>query len=221
MTLFAQGGGMHTLYALKPRFQSLLRPLARWLVVAGATANQITVLACCLSVGVGLLAFSSRRMLLLLPAFFVVRMALNALDGMLARDFGHGSNLGACLNEVADVVSDCFLYLPFARLPEFDPLWIGVVIVLAVITELAGITVLMIGAERRYDGPMGKSDRALVFGVMALWLAIGGSLAPWECQLFPIAIAVLLAVTIMNRVRGGLAEAALRSRSKVFRGGEG
>jgi CDP-diacylglycerol--glycerol-3-phosphate 3-phosphatidyltransferase len=222
MTLLPKDGGMHTLYLLKPRFQSLLRPLARWLVVAGATANQITVLACCLSAGVGLLALSSRPMLLLLPAFFVVRMALNALDGVLARDFGQKSNLGACLNEVGDVVSDSFLYLPFARLPEFDPLWMGAVIVLVVIAELAGITVLMIGAERRYDGPMGKSDRALVFGLMALWLGTGGRLALWECQLFPIAIAVLLAITIVNRVRGGLADAAqLRSQNKAFRRGEG
>lgn len=206
---------MHTLYLLKPRFQSLLRPVARWLVLAGLTANQITVLAFCLSVAVGMLALSSRRMLLLLPAFFVLRMTLNALDGMMARDHGQESHLGACLNELGDVVSDCVLYLPFVRQPEFDPLWMGAVIVLAVITELAGIMVVIIGARRRYDGPMGKSDRTLVFGIMAVWLGAGGRLASWESQLFPIVLAVLLAVTVVNRVRGGLAEAAqLRSRNK-------
>ena len=32
-----------TIYALKPRFQNLLRPIVRRLAEAGATANQVTV----------------------------------------------------------------------------------------------------------------------------------------------------------------------------------
>lgn len=207
---------MLTLYLVKPKFQSLLRPLAGQLARSGLTANHVTVLTCCLSVEVGLLALSSRPMLLLLPAFFALRMALNAVDGMMARDLGQKSDLGAYLNELGDMVSDCFLYLPFAYLPEFDPLWMGAVIVLAVITEFAGIAAVMTGAQRRHDGPMGKSDRALVFGVTALWLGAGGKLASWESRLFPIVLIVLLALTIVNRVRGGLAESAqLRSQSKL------
>jgi CDP-diacylglycerol--glycerol-3-phosphate 3-phosphatidyltransferase len=136
-------------------------------------------------------------------------MALNAIDGMLAREFGQKSALGAYLNELCDVVSDAFLYLPFAFLPHFDAVWVGTVIVLGVISEMAGTVAVMTGASRRYDGPMGKSDRAFVFG--ALGLAIGLSLppAPWLQWLFP-ALSALLALTIANRVRAGLAE--LRGR---------
>ena len=43
-----------------------------------------------------------------------LRMAFNAIDGMLAREFGQQSALGAFLNELTDVVSDAALYLPFA-----------------------------------------------------------------------------------------------------------
>jgi hypothetical protein len=68
------------------------------------------------------------------------------------------------LNELADVVSDMFLVLPFAHLRGFSPFWIWNVVVLAVIAELASILGVVAGASRRYDGPMGKSDRALVFG---------------------------------------------------------
>ena len=46
-------------------------------------------------------------------------MAFNAIDGMLAREFGQKSRLGAYLNELTDVVSDAALYLPFAWLPPF------------------------------------------------------------------------------------------------------
>ena len=32
--------------------------------------------------------------------------------------------------------------------------------------EMAGVVAVQIGAERRYDGPMGKSDRAFTFGLL-------------------------------------------------------
>jgi CDP-diacylglycerol--glycerol-3-phosphate 3-phosphatidyltransferase len=176
----------------------------------GVTANQVTVVTCILSALLGSwLAFvpGSEARLLLLPAFLLIRMALNAIDGMLAREFGQKSNLGGYLNELADVVSDSFLYLPFAYQPGFDALWVGLVIVLAVISEMTGTVAVMTGASRRYDGPMGKSDRALAFGALALWLGIHGPGASWLCYWFPKWIAVLLMVTIANRVRNGLAEA--------------
>jgi len=175
----------------------------------GITANQITIATCVLSVGLGVwvsVRIENRRLLLLLPPFFLFRMALNAMDGMLAREFGQKSNLGAYLNELADVISDAFLYLPFAYAPGFDPLWIGAIIVLSNVSELAGVVATMTGASRRYDGPMGKSDRALVFGAAALWLGMGGTFAPWASSAFEKAMVLLLLFTIVNRVRKGLAE---------------
>ena len=43
-------------------------------------------------------------------------MMLNALDGMLAREFDRPTPLGALLNEIGDLVSDAALYLPLALL---------------------------------------------------------------------------------------------------------
>ena len=197
---------MPSIYSLKPRFQGLLRPGVRWLASIGATANQVTLLACAASVAVGVFLCADSRWMLILPFFFFVRMALNAVDGMLAREFGQKSRLGAYLNEITDVVADAFLYLPFAYLPGFDPLWIGVVIVLAAISEMTGVVGVMTGASRRYDGPMGKSDRAFVFGALALWIGLGGPVAPVVAMVFPEVVAVLLAITIVNRIRKGLRE---------------
>jgi CDP-diacylglycerol--glycerol-3-phosphate 3-phosphatidyltransferase len=188
-----------SIYELKPAFQDLLRPVARALARCGIRANQITILACLLSVLTGLL-LTMRPLLLILPPVLLLRMAMNALDGMLAMEFGQKSELGAYLNELGDVISDAFLYLPFAFLAIFDPLWIGSVIVFAVISEMAGV----IGGGRRYDGPMGKSDRALAFGAMALWIGLGGNVIKWVAWLFPRLLVVLLVLTIVNRVRHGL-----------------
>ena len=108
---------MASVYDLKPAFQRLLRPLVGALAKAGVTANQVTVAALLLSVATGaaLLAWPDRRWVLLaVPAVLFVRMALNAVDGMLAREHDQKSRLGAVLNELGDVLSDSALYLPLA-----------------------------------------------------------------------------------------------------------
>ncbi len=200
---------MASVYDLKPAFQGLLRPVTRLLFRSGVTANGVTVAAALLSLAVGaFLALSrgSRLALLLLPATLFLRMALNAIDGMLAREHGQKSRMGALLNELGDVVSDSALYLPLAALSGFEPGLIVLIVVLAALTELAGVLGLTIGATRRYDGPMGKSDRAFVFGSIALLLALGVPPGPWLLAA-QIVILVLLALTVWNRARRALREA--------------
>jgi CDP-diacylglycerol--glycerol-3-phosphate 3-phosphatidyltransferase len=199
-----------SIYALKPRFQALLRPLAGALARAGITANQVTLAAAVVSVALGLFVawrLPERWPFLLIPLWMFVRMAFNAIDGMLAREFGQQSRLGAYLNELTDVVSDAALFLPFAFIAPFSPLWTGLVIVLAVISEYAGALGPLVGASRRYDGPMGKSDRAFVFGVLGLWVGLASTLPVWAGLVMPV-LAAALVVTIVNRVRGGLREGA-------------
>lgn len=197
-----------SIYALKPKFQSLLRPVTAALARSGVTANQVTLAAAVVSVALGVfiaLRAPERWPFLLLPLWMFVRMALNAIDGMLAREFGQKSRLGAYLNELTDVVSDSALYLPFAFLPPFSPLWTGVVILVAVLSEFAGVLGPTVGASRRYDGPMGKSDRAFVFGAIGLWTGLGYALPAWLAWVMPL-LALLIGITIVNRVRRGLQE---------------
>ncbi len=201
-----------TLYALKPRFQALLRPLTARLAGAGITANQITLAAALGSLVTGALvggtvAFApgAQEVFLLIPLWLALRMAMNALDGMLAREFGQRTPLGAYLNELADVISDAGLILPFALLAPFEPLAVAAVVFLAVLSEFAGALGPLVGAARRYEGPLGKSDRALVFGALGLAAALLPALPPWLGWLMP-ALALLLCLTVVRRVRAGLAE---------------
>jgi len=144
-------------------------------------------------------------MFALIPLWMLLRMALNAIDGMLAREFNQQSPLGAYLNELCDVVADCALILPFALIADVSLLLVMLVTLLAVFSEYSGVLGPMIGASRRYDGPMGKSDRALVLGLLAMAIALGWASAPWINGVFAL-IAVLLAYTLFNRVRQGLKE---------------
>jgi CDP-diacylglycerol--glycerol-3-phosphate 3-phosphatidyltransferase len=200
---------MASIYDLKPAFQKRLRPFAGGLAARGVTANQITVAAFVLSLATGaalLLSPGAALPLLLVPAVLFLRMALNAIDGMLARDHGQKSDVGALLNELGDLLSDAALYLPFAAIPGVSAYLVVIVVVLAGASELAGTAALLIGASRRYDGPMGKSDRAFVFGALALLFGAGLSPGVW-LDLVLLVLVGLLLVTTANRIRRALSEA--------------
>jgi CDP-diacylglycerol--glycerol-3-phosphate 3-phosphatidyltransferase len=197
-----------TIYDLKPAFQNLLRPLCKALANVGITANQVTVVALLVSVVVGAvfaLYPTARWAALLVPTWLFLRMALNAIDGMLAREHGMQSALGGILNELTDVLADAALYLPFAFVPGISPSLVVAIVVLSIITEMAGVVAVQIGASRRYDGPMGKSDRAFVFGLLALLLGLGINLQQWANVALAI-VAVLTTITVINRSSKALQE---------------
>jgi CDP-diacylglycerol--glycerol-3-phosphate 3-phosphatidyltransferase len=205
---------MASVYDLKPAFQGLLRPLCRGLARIGVTANQVTVAAVLLSVAAGgFVAWrpGARWPLLLVPAVLFVRMALNAIDGMLAREHGMKSALGGILNELGDVISDAALYLPLALIPGVAPWSIVVAVVLSALTEMMGVVAVQIGASRRYDGPMGKSDRAFVFGILYLTLGIGARPGFWTDVILG-AILAALVLTVLNRGRKALWEVRKKGR---------
>lgn len=202
---------MASVYELKPRFVAALRPIADKLAAAGVSANQVTLATAVLSCVVGaLLAWFPQVQLLwlLLPAFLFLRMALNAIDGILAREHKMKSPLGAILNELGDVVSDAALYLPFALLPMATPVWVVLAVILSVMSELAGVVAIQVGATRRYDGPMGKSDRALTFGCLALLVGIGYDMEYWF-DVTIIVTLVMLLFTVANRCRHALRATAV------------
>lgn len=206
-------------YRLKPRFQALLRPAARSLRRFGASANQVTATTALVSVLLGVwLATNSDepRWFLLLPLWCFLRMALNAIDGIMARELGQQSALGAYLNEMGDMIADAALYAPFALVAGASGTLVALVVFLAFLAELAGILGVLVGAGRCHDGPMGKSDRAFVFGALGLLLGLGIPASDWMTIVLA-AVALALVVTLLNRIRSGLdgaRRAAVRTSGK-------
>ncbi|WP_363798883.1 CDP-alcohol phosphatidyltransferase family protein [Lysobacter firmicutimachus] len=198
---------MASIYALKGRFQALLRPLVRRLHAFGATANQVTVAAALVSLAVAAAvgggATTRPALFLLLPGWMFLRMAMNAIDGMLAREFGQQSRLGAYLNELADVIADSALYLSLFAVPGLMTAPMIAFVVLAALTEYAGVLGPMIGAPRRYDGPMGKSDRAFAVGLLGVLLAAGW-IGAATVNAALVLLSALCAWTVVRRVRAGL-----------------
>jgi CDP-diacylglycerol---glycerol-3-phosphate 3-phosphatidyltransferase len=205
---------MPSIYDLKPRFQNLLRPLNSSLVKLGITDNIVTITAMLLSLLLGIVIAlnpDSRLLLLLMPLWLFLRMALNAIDGMLAREHQMQSQLGAVLNEMGDVISDCALYLPLAMVSGIDPLPLVVLVIASVMVEMVGVVAIQIGASRRYDGPFGKSDRAFGFGLLCLLLGIGIEAGTWANWLLWGMLALSIA-TLVKRAQSALKEAAQGDR---------
>lgn len=194
-----------SIYQLKPQFQRILAPFLRELLHWNISPNQITIFTMGLSIffGLSLAVFPSIVGLwIAFPFFMLLRMALNALDGMLANASGEKTALGALLNEICDLISDAALYLPFALLPGVHAPLLIILVAFGLISEFAGVIPLLIGSNRRFDGPMGKSDRAFSFGLLSIFV-LAQLPAIWLNGLIG-TILFLLGITIINRLRQAL-----------------
>lgn len=193
-----------SIYQLKPRFQQMLKPSLGWLNNRGITPNQVTIAAMILSIGYGgALAFIPWHGLWLgLPLILLSRMALNAIDGMLANHTGNKTNLGALLNEMSDQISDLALYLPFVMLPAINPLLLLATLFCAQLAEFAGVLAYSISRTRSFDGPMGKSDRAAAFSLLAFthWYQA----EPAWLNILLMLVLLLSVATVFNRLRSAL-----------------
>ncbi|MBA1397317.1 hypothetical protein BBD66_11785 [Mammaliicoccus sciuri] len=197
-----------SMYEIKPKFQQLLMPIVDWMRKIGMTPNQVTILALLLSIITGIILsifHDNKWIFILMPIVMFVRMALNAIDGVMAKKYQMKSHLGLLLNELGDVISDLFLFIPFVFIAEDYGIGIMLFISLSIISEMAGVTVQVIGSSRRYDGPMGKSDRAFIVGFISFLIFVHLNIIPYLHFVFYIC-SILMLINIYNRIINGLKE---------------
>ncbi|WP_180003776.1 MULTISPECIES: CDP-alcohol phosphatidyltransferase family protein [unclassified Acinetobacter] len=207
---------MPSIYQLKPAFQNLLRPLVKSLHHLGITANQVTLLAMFISLAVAFfiyIYFSHNGigiLLLIFPVWMLIRMGFNAIDGMLAREFNQQSKLGAFYNELCDVISDSALYFSLICFAFIQAELLILTCFLAILAEYTGVMAPLVGQERRYDGPMGKSDRAFVFSIICIVIvtssifSFGLNTLSLICNSILIITIFLLLITIYNRIKNSI-----------------
>lgn len=203
--------GIPSIYQLKPAFQRLLTPLLDWCLARRISANVLTAGGLALSLLAGALVVltgGAWPVLLLYPLLLLVRMALNALDGLVARRTGTSTHAGMVFNEMADIGGDLAMYPPLALAVGFAAASPALTVAVAtgVLAELGGIARQFGGGRRSYAGPMGKSDRAFAFGLLAV-LAVLGLPAGWLGLLLWLVTGLHL-ITIANRLLGPLPDGA-------------
>ncbi|AOA56963.1 CDP-alcohol phosphatidyltransferase family protein [Acinetobacter larvae] len=210
---------MPSIYQLKPAFQNLLRPFVSWLFNKGISANQITLLAMFISLAISLFIYqyfavhSANYILLIYPLWMLLRMAFNAIDGMLAREFHQQSKLGAYYNELCDVIADTALFSCLIVFNLVEAKILLLMIFLSILSEYTGVMAPLIGQERRYDGPMGKSDRAFWSSVLIIILILQNyfnfaeNYSSYVINAILTIICLLLILTIYNRIKNSISQA--------------
>lgn len=193
-----------SIYKLKTKFQNLLMPICEKLVKLKVTPNQITIITVLLNVlfaGI-IYKFSNLNYLFLtVPVFLFLRMALNALDGMIANKFNQKTKIGIFYNEAGDVISDTIFFYVFLRVIGINEMYNLLFIFLSILSEYVGIVAVMVDNKRHYEGPMGKSDRAFLISLLAI---IYFFIANKYFDYILILAIVLLIFTIYNRIKFSL-----------------
>ena len=186
---------MISIYKLKPKFQKLLMPLLKLLHNFGITPNFLTVFTIVFSFFIGYLLFlgiDNQIYFLFVSLGLLIRMMLNALDGMMATTYNLKSKKGEVLNEIGDVLSDIAIYFPFIYFKSLSIELIIIFISLSVINEFCGLLAKSISGIRRYDGPMGKSDRAFFVGIICIILYFTNAVLVYLDYIFLFAIILML-----------------------------
>ena len=176
------------LYGLKPWFVARLGRAEDALVERNVNPDALTYAAVAASGGVAgaIVAGAVLGMpplWLLVAPFGFARLALNALDGSVARRTGRTSPFGAALNEVCDRLSDIVMIVATVAVAPIGLTLTAVVLTLLV--AVAGMSGVAASGRRSYAGPMGKADRVVV-------LAAGGALGALTAS--PIAFTLALGV---------------------------
>lgn len=188
-----------SLYKLKPWFRKKLSNITYRLWINHYSPNQVTLFAIISSIIYGVLMLHTQWdfLFLFFPIFVIFRMALNAIDGLMASTYNMKSKLGFYLNEAGDIISDFFIYLPFSF---FMPFYLYLPFaILTALTEIIGVSGLYFTKERYYHGPLGKSDRVLVFSILSLFIFFNDKI-PYVSFTMSIVL-ILLAITCYNRWR--------------------
>jgi CDP-diacylglycerol--glycerol-3-phosphate 3-phosphatidyltransferase len=190
------------IYRIKPRFQVALGGVESALVRRRVHPDYLTIGALVLSALGGLAlygAHQARWLLLVIPVVAIGRTALNALDGLVARDTGLARPWGEVLNEFCDRLADVSLMAGVAFAPGSDALLGAVAIVVMLLASYVAILSKAAGGRRQYGGIMGKADRMIYLSVAAVI-----ALALPSLRIFTIFLWLVLAglmVTLVKRLR--------------------
>lgn len=192
------------IYTIKPAFRRSLLGTRDALIRMGVTADALTWMALLMSSIAGAaIAWSERwpNLLFLVPPLPLFRIALNALDGMVASQTGTARPAGEFFNEMADRIADCAFFIGIAAVVE--PVTALLALIVALVSSFAGVLSKATGAQRNYSGVFGKADRMIAISLAAIAAYFLGLI--WLAYFSRAAIALGL-ITLAQRIARSMKE---------------
>ncbi|MDQ3913880.1 MAG: CDP-alcohol phosphatidyltransferase family protein [Actinomycetota bacterium] len=192
---------MSGLYSVKSWFLRRLRRIEDALVERRVSPDSLTIAGVCVSVAAGAAlaaggVYSEPLLWLLVPLLGLVRLALNALDGAVARRNGGGRPFGEVMNEMGDRVADVAMIAPLSLV--VGPALAFSALTCALLASAAGCAGRAVTGHRSAGGPMGKADRVAVVAFAAAAGAVTSSQLPFEVAAWVVAAGSV--VTMAGRV---------------------
>ncbi len=191
------------LYATKGAINERLLPLVDRLARAGATPDQVTLAAIPIAVLGGACLLASPAipwLLLVVPVLVVVRLALNLLDGNLARRTGTIHPRGELYNEIGDRLADVAFLAPVAVLPGANAVVVLLGVLGAVLASYVGIAARAAGGERIYRGVLSKPGRMALLAVVSLVAFVAGPGDGRAWAVFGVLLLLGTALTLAERL---------------------
>lgn len=182
---------MRGLYSVKPWFLRRLRRIEDVLVERRVSPDTLTIAAVVVSIAAGAAVAAGGALeeplwwLLVLP-LGLVRLALNALDGAVARRTGVGRPFGEVVNEMGDRLADVASIAPLAFVVE--PALAFAALTCALLASAAGCAGRAVTGQRATGGVMAKADRVAVLAVAGAAGAVTSSSTPFEVAAWIVAI---------------------------------
>ena len=203
------------IYQVKPAFQRSLRSVEDVLVARRVHPDWLTYTALILSVIGGMCLYFapvSIGLLAPVPIICIVRTALNALDGLVARRTGLARPWGEVLNEFCDRLADVALLGGLALAAPTAHLLGATTVIAMLLASYMGVLAKAAGAGRQYGGPMGKADRMVLLAVTA----VIGFFVQLDLVYNAFLVLVLtgVAITLVSRARSAHRELTLSLQSQ-------
>lgn len=157
---------MDGLYALKPWYTRRLAGVRSWLVGRDVSPTAVSLAGVAFACAAAtVVAFAPHQALSALAAggALVGRLACANLDGGIARAAGRVTARGSVANELSDRVADLVVVVAFLA---HAPLWLVAVTAFATtLPSWASLAGAAAGMRRLQGGPVGKTERCLLYVV--------------------------------------------------------
>lgn len=190
------------IYSTKSMWQKALKPIVAVSVRYHIHPDFFTYSAIGVSVVAGIslyLTGKNHRWLWLVAPCVLLRLLLNLLDGLVARELHLADTFGELKNEFGDRIADIVIFLGPAFGVYADFRLVIVLLSLILCISYLGILGKAMMGVRVYSGIYGKGDRMISLAIFSLYPAITGNLNSFNWFIALASLAAL--ITIIQRVR--------------------